>query len=153
VLNLSCGMRKKSPPEHRETGYRSRMASLDDVEKLALELPEVTEVLRHGHRSWAVRGKVFAWERPYSKADIKRFGDQAPPDGPIAAVSTGDLAEKEALLAAHPTTLFTIEHFNGFAAVLVQLNKIGRPELREVVLEGWLACAPESLAEEFLKRA
>jgi hypothetical protein len=129
------------------------MASLDDLEQLALELPEVTETLRHGHRSWAVRGKVFAWERPYSKADLKRFGDQTPPDGPIAAVSTADLAEKEALLAAHPTTLFTIEHFNGFAAVLVQLNKIDRAELGEIVLEGWLAGAPQTLAEEFLKRA
>lgn len=128
------------------------MATLDDVEQLARELPEVTGTERHGHRSWAVDGKVFAWERPFSKADIKRFGDETPPDGPIAAVRAADLAEKEALLAAHPSTLFTIEHFNGYAAVLVRLNKIGRRELREVVLEGWLACAPQSLAEEYLKR-
>lgn len=128
------------------------MASLDDVERLALELPEVTEIERHGHRAWAVAGKVFAWERPYSKADLRRFGDEIPPDGPIAAVSTGDLAEKEALLAAHPTALFTIEHFNGFAAVLVQLNKVRLPELREVLLDGWLACAPTSVAEGFMKR-
>lgn len=128
------------------------MASLDDVQRLALELPEVAEIERHGHRAWAVAGKVFAWERPYSKADLRRFGDEIPPDGPIAAVSTGELAEKEALLAAHPTTLFTIEHFNGFAAVLVQLNKIKVSELREVLLDGWLACAPQPLAEGLLPR-
>ena len=128
------------------------MANLDDVERLALELPEVTEIERHRHRAWSVAGKVFAWERPYSKADIKRFGDQTPPDGPIAAVATGDLAEKEALLAAHPTTLFTIAHFDGYAAVLIQLTKIRLPELREVLLDGWLACAPKSLTEGFIKR-
>jgi hypothetical protein len=126
------------------------MATLADVERLALELPEVAETERHGHRSWAVGGKVFAWERPYSKADIKRFGDQTPPDGPIAAVRVADLGEKEALLAAHPTTLFTIEHFNGYAAVLIHLKKIRARELREVLLEGWLACAPAALATEHL---
>jgi hypothetical protein len=128
------------------------MATLDDVEKLALALPEVTQTLRHGNRSWAVREKVFAWERPFSKADIKRFGERIPPAGPIAAVSTADLAEKEALLAAHPATLFTIAHFDGYPAVLIRLTAIGRRELREVILEGWLARAPQPLAEEYLKR-
>jgi hypothetical protein len=128
------------------------MAGLDDVERLALELPEVAEIERHGHRAWAVRGKVFAWERPFSKADIKRFGDQTPPDGPIAAIRVADLGEKEALLAAHPATLFNMAHFDGYAAVLIRLNKIGRRELREVLLDGWLACAPGPLAEEYLNR-
>lgn len=129
------------------------MATLDDVERLALAFPEVTEIERYRQRAWAVRGKVFAWERPFSKADIKRFGDATPPDGPIAAVSTADLGEKQSLLTAHPDTLFDIEHFDGYAAVLIQLNKIDARELREVLLDGWLACAPRTLAENYVNRS
>ena len=75
---------------------------------MALELPEVVQGERHGTLSWSVAGKTFAWERGFSKADIKRFGDATPPDGPILAVRVDDLGEKEAVLAASPKGFFTI---------------------------------------------
>ena len=74
------------------------MVTLDDVARITGELPEVTEGERHGNLTWFVGGKAFAWERPFSKADIKRFGDAKPPDGPILALRVADLAEKEAVL-------------------------------------------------------
>ena len=117
---------------------------------MALELPEVTEDERHGHRSWSVGGKTFAWERQFSKADLKRFGDVTPPDGPILAVRVDDLGEKEAVLAAQPKAFFTIPHFNGYAAVLIQLKVVTKRPLREAIIDGWLACAPSKLADEFI---
>jgi hypothetical protein len=42
-------------------------ATLDDVARYALALPDVTEGERRGHRTWSVGGKGFAWERPYRK--------------------------------------------------------------------------------------
>ena len=128
------------------------VATLDDVTRLASELPEVTEGERHGNRTWFVAGKAFAWDRPFSKADIRRFGDETPPEGPILAVRVEDLGEKESVLAAHPEAFFTIPHFDGYSAVLVQMRKASAKALREALTDGWLACAPPALAREYLTR-
>ena len=128
------------------------VATLDDVTRLASELPEVTEGERHGNRTWFVAGKAFAWDRPFSKADIRRFGDQTPPEGPILAVGVEDLGEKEAVLAEHREAFFTIPHFDGYAAVLIQLDRVTAPALGEAITDGWLACAPPKLAGQYLDR-
>jgi hypothetical protein len=128
--------------------------TFDDVARMAAELPEVTEgeEKHRGHRAWQVAGKMFAWERPFSKADIKRYGDQQPPQGPILAIRTADQAEKEAILAEGKDGFFTIQHFNGYNAYLVQLDKVTAQDLREALLDGWLAMAPAEIAEGFLNR-
>ena len=128
------------------------MATIDDAARIALELPEVTEGTTFGNRAWSVAGRNFAWERPFSKADIRRFGDETPPEGPILAVRVEDLGDKEAVLAAHPETCFTIPHFDGYAAVLVKLPVAAEEELRELVTDAWLTRAPRPLADRFLGR-
>ncbi len=127
------------------------MATYDDVARLVAALPEVDEGTRYrGLRTWSVRGKVFAWERPFSGADLRRFGDATPPAGPILALAVADLGEKEAVLAAHPEAFFTIAHLDGYAAVLVRLEAVADDELAEALEDAWLAKAPRALAERHL---
>ena len=130
--------------------YRAGMVSLDEVAQIALALPGVTEGERYGNKTWSLGKTTFAWVRPFSKADIKRFGAATPPDGPILAVRVADLGEKEAVLAEQPKAFFTIPHFDGYAAVLIQLRVATKKAVRESILDGWLASAPAALADDSL---
>lgn len=125
------------------------MATLDDVAALALKLPETTESEYRGNRSWGVAGKTFAWERPFSKADIKRFGKARVPAYPVVAIRVADQTDKEAVLAAGHSGVFTIEHFNGFAGILLELDDIEPSVLAELIEDAWLAMAPKALVERW----
>src|SRR3954449_3644125 len=124
------------------------MAALEDVARIMGELPEVVEGEHHGHPTWSVRGKGIAWLRPFSKADLKRFGENTPPTEPILAINTRDLHEKEGVLAAGIRGVFTIQHFDHYPAVLVELGVVDQSDLRDLLVEAWLNAAPADLVEE-----
>lgn len=126
------------------------MVTFDDVGRLALRFPDTSERRRHGHRTWFVGARAFAWERPFSQADLKRFGDEEPPGGPVLAVRVADLEEKDEVMAAGRRGHFTIPHFDGYAAVLLQLDEVVPGELHEALEDAWLACAPRTAARRFL---
>lgn len=122
-----------------------------EVAALAMALPGVVEGERWGHRTWSVAKGAFAWVRPFSKADRARFGDATVPEGTIVALATDDLAEKEAVLAAGHAGVFTIEHFDGYAAVLVELDVVDPASFAELLEDAWLAKAPAKLAATHLE--
>jgi hypothetical protein len=126
------------------------VASWDDVRRIALELPETSEEVSRDLRHWRVKDKGFVWERPLRRADLEALGDAAP-DGPILGARVEHLVAKEALLADDPSVFFTTPHFDGYPAVLVRLERIGLDDLREVIVEAWLARAPKRLAEAYLR--
>ena len=125
------------------------MATWDDVRRLALALPETSEQVSRDRPSWKVRDKAFVWERPLRKTDLKALGTGAP-DGPILGAWVEHLIAKEAMLADGSGHFFTTPHFDGYPAVLVELDKITPEELEEVIVEAWLARAPKRLVKAYL---
>jgi hypothetical protein len=127
------------------------MATLEDVAKIALGLPEVTEEPVFGNRSWKVRKKLFAWERPLRAKEVEQLGDAAPPeDAEILGVRVPDEEAKRALLESEPEIYFTTPHFDGHPSVLVRLERIPAKDLEEAIVEGWLSRAPKRVAKAWL---
>ncbi|HEX3834451.1 MAG TPA: MmcQ/YjbR family DNA-binding protein [Solirubrobacteraceae bacterium] len=125
------------------------MASWENVRAIALELPETSERLSHGHPSWRVRDKGFVWERPLRAADLTALGVRAPV-GAILGARVEHLVAKQALLADRPDVYFTTPHFDGYPAVLVVLERIDLKELRGLIVDAWLARAPKRLADRYV---
>jgi hypothetical protein len=136
----STDRRRRGLRRSRDPGYDARV-TFDDIDKMARKLAGVTVGAKWRQRTWMVDGKGFVWERPFSKADLKRFGDQAPPAGPILGVRVENLDAKDALLAMALPGFFTIPHFNGYAAVLIALHAAAAADVRAAVIGAWHAVA------------
>jgi len=126
------------------------MATWDDVARIALALPETDEaVFFEGWHQWRVKGKNFAWERPLRPSDLRVLGDDAP-QGEILGVRVADLDVKEQVLAESSDAVFTIPHFDGYAAVLVLLDGVELDELEELITESWITRAPKRVLAAYL---
>ncbi|HEU4420035.1 MAG TPA: hypothetical protein VFT55_13965 [Planctomycetota bacterium] len=128
------------------------MVSIGDAARMAMALPDVTTGTWHGNRTWLVGRTAFAWQRPFSKADLRRFGTTPVPTGLILAVRVADLRAKEALLAAAIRGVFTIPHFDNYPAVLIQLEVVPKQALLQLLSDAWLACMPPTVAERYSVR-
>lgn len=114
---------------------------LDEVAAFVSSLPGVEVGTRWGNRTWTVGGRGFAWQRPFSKADLARFGDAAPPAGDIVAIMVESLDAKDALIAIGPRGFFTIPHFNGYPAVLVALRAARARDVKAALIAAHRAIA------------
>ena len=128
------------------------MATLSDLDKLALALPETTkEVSDDGRPTYLVHGKAFCLHRT-------RRGDAVDPDTgerlDDVLMFRVDGAEAKELVLADPRKLFfTTPHFNGYPAVLIRIPDLARldvAELRDTVVEAWLTRAQKRVAEAWL---
>jgi hypothetical protein len=125
------------------------MADWEAVARLALALPQTSERISREKRQWRVKDKLFVWERPLRAKEVAELGDAAP-DGAILGARVEHLGAKQALLEDDPGVYFTTSHFEGYAAILVRLERVAPAELEEVITEAWLARAPKRWVATFL---
>jgi len=119
-----------------------QMATQSDVRRIALSLPETRE--QEGRFAFEVlngaKYKGFAW------VWMERVHPRKPrvPCPGVLAVRVANLDAKEILLMADQRKFFTEPHYDGFPAVLVRLEEIGRAELGELLKQAWAAQAPKT---------
>jgi hypothetical protein len=128
------------------------MATMGDLDGLALALPETTkEVSDDGRPTYLAHGKMFCFHRrPRPDAVDPATGERL---DDVLVFRVDDLDAKDLLLADPRGIFFTTPHWNGYAAVLMRipdLKQIGRDELRDLVVEAWLTRAHKRLAKAWL---
>ena len=131
----------------------TRRASADDIDEICMGLPEVEFGTSWGDLpTYKVRGKGFVLYRaPHRTAIDPATGE---PFDDLLVIMTPTEVEKRALVEDERLPFFTIDHFNGFNAVLVQLSRLGeidREELVEIITEAWATKAPKPLARKYFE--
>jgi hypothetical protein len=125
------------------------MATQDDVRRIALGLPDVTEAddrfafwVRAGAKD---KGLAWVWQERVQP------GRPRVPNPAVLALRVANAGEKEMLLASDPEagTFFTEPHYNGFPAVPVRLAAVDVDELEELLIDAWRCQAPKKLVKEY----
>ena len=128
------------------------MASLADLDTLALALPQTTkELTADGRPEYLVHGKLFCCHRGRRKDAVDDRGERL---DDVLMFRVPDLEVKELLLADDRGIYFTTAHFDGYAAVLLRipdLARLERKELQDLVEDAWLTRAQKRVSKAWLE--
>lgn len=130
-------------------------ASPEDIDVICGSLPEVELGISWGDRPTykvprGVKGRGFVLYRAPHKTAIDPETGEMFTDLLVIVVPDSDT--KAAMVQDSSSPFFTIDHFNGYNAVLVQQSRIGeieRDELVEILTEAWACRAPKRLVREY----
>jgi hypothetical protein len=133
-----------------------RRATPDDVDEICASLPDTELGTSWGDLpTWKVpagpKGKGFLLYRAPHKTAIDPDTGEMYDD--LVVIITPTAVEKNALVEDDATPFFTIPHFKGFNAVLVQQSRLGeldRDELVEIITDAWATKAPKRLVKDHL---
>ena len=118
------------------------MATFDDVRRLGMALPEMTESTSYGTPALKVRKKLVCrmWsEREYNRDSVH--------DTEVLVVFC-ELAMKQVLLDNHPDVLFTVPHYDGYGAVLVRMADVDLDDLVDWLEDSYRHRAPPTLIQQ-----
>jgi len=107
------------------------MTDADDVRRLALALPDVTEIESEGF-DFRVANKGFVWSYPERRPGQRRLIRTD-----IAVLFVGDQAEKQALLLGEPEVFFIAPGYEDVPLVMVRLAEVDVERLAELVRDAW----------------
>ena len=128
------------------------MATLRDLDELALGMPEAAkELAEDGRPTYTVNGKYFCFHRKRRKDAVDP--ETGEPLDDVLVFRVDGPESKELQLADPRGIFFTTPHWHGYPAVLMRipaLKQLPRAELREIVVDAWLARAPKRLAKAYL---
>ncbi len=138
----------------------TRPATPEDVDAICAALPETwfgtswgdvpTWLVPHRVRDGEKKGRGFVlYRKPHRTAVDLATGEMY---DDLLVIRTANDDDKRALVEADGP-FFTIPHFNGYNAVLVQVSRLGeisRDELAEVITDAWCACASRGLVKTYL---
>jgi len=110
------------------------MPNWDDVVAIGRQLPSTELSTWYRTPALKVAGKGFARLRTES-------------DGGLVVMCSLD--EKERLLEAGEPAYYTTPHYDGYGAILIDLGKVHRSALRELLVASWRLKAPRRLRAEF----
>jgi hypothetical protein len=129
------------------------VATMDDLDELALAMPQATKEVEDGRPVYKVHGKMFCFHRSRRPDAVDPETGERLDD--VLVFRVADLGVKEMLLSDARGVYFTTPHWDGYAAVLMRipdLDRLERDELRDLVEEAWLTRAQKRLAKEWLAR-
>jgi hypothetical protein len=110
------------------------MPAWKDVVAIGRRLPEVEEGTWFRTPCLRVRKKSFCRMKE---------------DGETLVVRVVDLEDKEALLRSDPEVFFTTPHYDGYAYVLVRLDRADRGVLEELIEDAWRLSAPKRVVAAY----
>jgi hypothetical protein len=98
------------------------MPTWRDAIKIAQTLPKVEVATWYGTPGLKVAGKGFARLRTEAEGGL---------------VLMCSLDEKERLLESGEPAYYTTPHYDGYGSIIVDLKKVSREALRELIVQSW----------------
>jgi hypothetical protein len=124
------------------------VATLDDLRRVAAELPGTEERATTGGAAWFVRGKLFAWEChpwPSIPADIREIVAAEL----VVGVKVADRVDALALVEMAPDVFLRTTTPWSEPKVAFRMAVVDGVHLGELVTEAWRTQAPKYLRREF----
>jgi len=96
-------------------------ATIQDVRRMAMALPDVVEGLCHGTPAFYLRRKLMLRLRDDYETLVVRF----------------PMEERDELLEAEPDIFSVTEHYQNYPAILVSLPNVSLTRLQKLIEDGW----------------